>query len=265
MSPVRQGISHIPNFILDFFVLIGQLLYYVLSFLIKIRSIEDSVVPTVVTASQKICGDEQKESSNASLNFTLSFVRLHKRLFLSLFDPEKTSVMALHELNNNFLILPFVPDPMAWSNMPETGHEVSSHCQVSLAEIYSFDSMIRAHERQNPGTKLVFSVSSCPLHRARAVLLLGCHMIMTREISLKRTLRLFAPVSDLLESPIPDSPRAFAVGAFVGGGGELTAAGCWGAVAAAKGHGWIDLGRVFVTGTEAGGALYVDEYLHYSE
>ena len=178
-------------------------------------------------------------------------MHLHRRLYLSLFDPVHSSVVALHELNKKFLIVPLQA-------------EFINQGAVSLAEIYNFDCMIRAVARQNPDTKIVLCAGTVASSRAKAVLLLGCHMILTLGVSLSGTFRAFAPLRGLPDCPIPREDTLPEDGGCVWGG-ELTAASCWEALATAKAHGWIDLERVFTAGAEGSQELCVEEYLHYLE
>ncbi len=79
------------------------------------------------------------------------FIRAHKRLYLALFDHERASVMALHQLKQNFLVVPLIPKTRPEADGTSKGFSVGS-----LTEIFKFDSEARALARQNPGCKLVF-------------------------------------------------------------------------------------------------------------
>ena len=79
------------------------------------------------------------------------FIRAHKRLYLSLFDEERSSVMALHQLKQNFIVVSLIPRTRA-----ETGSQTKAFSVGSLTEIFKFDAETRALARQNPGRKLVF-------------------------------------------------------------------------------------------------------------
>ena len=103
-----------------------------------------------------------------------SFIHLHRRLYLSLFDPTRTSVVAPHELHRNFVIVPY-PSSSKWKKYPRQIKEKKEKGEISLAEIFNFDCMMRAVARQNPEAKLVVCAGEGPSTRARTVLLLGCH------------------------------------------------------------------------------------------
>ena len=79
------------------------------------------------------------------------FIRAHKRLYLALFDHERASVMALHQLKQNFLVVPLIP-----KTRPDTDGVSKGFSVASLTEIFKFDSEARTLGRQNPGCKLVF-------------------------------------------------------------------------------------------------------------
>ena len=169
-----------------------------------------------------------------------SFIRVHKRLYLALFEPELAAVMALHELKQNFLVV----------------HEASEACNdaaanpTSLITIYRYDQTARAAARQNPGCKLVFCAGAEPAQQARAAFLLGCHLIMSHELTSDRTYLAFQRFHDAfdavpLAAPAPDGLSSRGVGA-----GALGVPNCWAALATAKVLGWIDFGRVFARGAE---------------
>jgi hypothetical protein len=173
-----------------------------------------------------------------------------------MFDPIRTSTVALHELNRNFVLVPY----NLGSNTALRQAEIIEKGQVSLAEIYNFDCMMRAVDRQNPDAKLIICAGLEPAIRARTVLLLGCHMILSLGVTLDTTRGTFAPLRSLPGCPIPEDPPNENDGNLWSG--ELTAASCWEALTVAKGNRWIDFDRPFVVGEEV---LCVEEYLHYSE
>ena len=193
-----------------------------------------------------------------------SFMRLRRRLYFSIFDLERTSIVALHELNSNFLIIPFAIGSK--SMLPNGSEVIVSKGPISLAEIYNFDCMMRAAVRQNQNTKLVLCAGTSPAVRARALLLLGCHMILSLGASLKRTCQAFAPLHGLPEFPISEHmPVESDSHGITAWSEELTPASCWGTLDAAMAQGWIDLGRPFDAGVEGNSQLCMEEYLHYSE
>jgi hypothetical protein len=204
------------------------------------------------------------ESAERNDSQSKSFVHLHRRLYLSLFDPVRSSVVAHHELNTNFLIIPF--NFGSKSILPNGLEAIESKGPISLAEIYNFDCMMRAVARQNPNAKLVLCAGTPPAVRARVVLLLGCHMILSHGVSIKRVFRAFAPLRGLPDFPIvedisSDSNREESCE----WSRDLTAASCWGALDTAMAHRWLNLGKPFTAGAEADTELCVEEYLHYAE
>jgi hypothetical protein len=184
-----------------------------------------------------------------------SFIHLHKRIYFSLFDPSQSAVMALHELNNGFVIVPF---NRGFESGSRRHFEILERGPISLAEIYSFDCMMRAVARQNPDSKLVVCTGALTAVRARTALLVGSHMLLSLGVSLKNTMQAFAPLHDLLRCPIKSDDEC----AWLQ---ELTAENCWGALSTALGHRWIEFGRPFGGGDDDGVSLSVEEYLHYSE
>jgi hypothetical protein len=188
---------------------------------------------------------------------SVSFIHLHRRLYLSMFDPMRSSIVALHELNRKFVIVPY---NLGSNPSLRQQAEIMEKGQVSLAEIYTFDCMMRAVARQNPNSKLVICAGAHSIVRARTVLLLGCHMILSLGVTLDNTQRTFAPLRNLPGCPIPEETPGDDEGNMWSG--ELTAANCWEAVATAKSHRWIDFDRPFAVGAEV---LCVEEYLHYAE
>jgi hypothetical protein len=189
-----------------------------------------------------------------------SFLRVDRNLYLSLFDAAQSSVLALHELNHNFLIVPFnsecTTEFYQKADLIERGH-------VSLAEIYNFDCKMQAVARQNPSLKLVVCAGLIPAVRNRTVLQLGCHMILSRKFSLSATYRAFSPLRNLQDCPIFETSSSESdEDKNAVWNGELTAASCWGALSIAIGYGWLDFARAFA---EDCGELCVAEYLHYIE
>jgi hypothetical protein len=200
-----------------------------------------------------------EESNPISLKYpqSLSFIHLHRRLYLSLFDPIRTSVVAPHELNRNFVIVPY---NLEQEKSPKQLKEKIEKGEVSLAEIFNFDCMMRAIARQNPESKLVICAGEHPAARVRTVLLLGCHMVLSLGVALDMICRTFSPLRSLPGCPIPEeAPDDNEDNVWCG---ELTATNCWEALAFAKAHRWIDFDRPFAVGEEE---LCVEEYLHYSE
>jgi hypothetical protein len=198
----------------------------------------------------------QESNSIAMKSFqSLSFIHLHRRLYLSLFDPIRTSVVAPHELNRNFVIIPYNSE---MENSPRQVKEKIENSEVSLAEIFNFDCMMRAVARQNPQSKLVICAGENPAARMRTVLLLGCHMVLSLGVTPDLTCSTFAHLHCLAGCPIP-APDDKEDNVWCG---EMTASSCWDALAFAKVHRWIDFDCPFVVGEEV---LCVEEYLHYSE
>jgi hypothetical protein len=183
-------------------------------------------------------------------------MHLHRQIYLSLFDPIRTSAVAFHELNRNFVLVPF----NLGCKKSFFQFEIKAKAQVSLAEIFNFDCMMRAVARQNPDSKLVICAGSHRFELARTILLLGCHMILSLGVTLDATRRTFDPLSSFQGCTIPEDPCDDNDGNLWSG--ELTAASCWEALVAAKAHRWIDFDQPFVVGE---GVLCVEEYLHYSE
>lgn len=193
-----------------------------------------------------------------------SFLHLHRRLYFSLFDLNHSSVVALHELNKNFIIVPFYfgSKSMLSKSSPEA---IESSGPISLAEIYKFDCLMGAVARQNPNVKLVVCAGALPAARTRAVLLLGCHMILSLGVSLKRTVRAFTPCAVCRIPRFPKTSQPRTTVQKVAASAELTAVSCWGALGAAMAQGWIDLAKPFTAGAEGNDQLCMEEYLHFSE
>lgn len=185
-----------------------------------------------------------------------SFLHLHKRLYFSLFDPVQASIVAAHELHSNFVIVPY---NQGFGSDFRQQLELIERGPISLAEIYSFDCMMRAVARQNPDSKLIICTGSLSAIRARTALLVGCYMLLSIGLDLEKILQLFAPLHDLPKCPINDNNEDCAWSK------ELTASSCWGALATARKHRWIEFGRPFGGGDNDCKSLSVEEYLHYSE
>ena len=196
---------------------------------------------------------DNRMAAEQKLMQSASFIHLHRRLYLSLFDPNRTFVVALHELNRNFVLVPYNlgSKKLLW----QVGKD-----QVSLAEIYNFDCMMRAVARQNPDAKLIICGGLRPVILARTILLLGCHMILSLGMAIDTVRSTFAPLRSLPGCPIPEDHPVDSDGNTWCE--ELTAASCWEALSSAKSHRWIDFDCPFVVGE---GVLCIEEYLHYSE
>ena len=216
---------------------------------------DEEIEPPVASVIAKI-----KDESQLEIERSNSFLRVDRNLYLSMLNAEQTSVLALHELNRNFLI---VPINLECSTGLHQTADIIERGHVSLAEIYNFDCKMQAIVRQNPNTKLVVCTGLVPAMRTRTVLLLGCHLILSRKVSLSRAFNAFSPLHSLPDYPIFEAPSmdpnedTCAVWA-----GELTAASCWGALFTAVSCRWLDLEPTL---TEDWGELCIAEYLHYIE
>ncbi len=181
-----------------------------------------------------------------------SFIRVHKRLYLALFEPDQASVMAQHELKQNFIIVPY---------SAEEGDAAAN--PTSLIAIYNYDCTARAVARQSPGIKLVFCAGAEPAPQARAAFLLGCHLIMSHGLSFDRTYLAFQRFHDAFDAVPLAAPDA--AGMSRGGGGALGVPSCWAALACAKGLGWIDFGRVFARGADVPPSfISIEDYVHFA-
>jgi hypothetical protein len=107
----------------------------------------------VIDESQPVQSDDSNHKFDALKKAVPAncFIRAHKRLYLSLFDEERSSVMALHQLKQNFLVVSLIP-----KTRPDAEGHAKAFSVGSLTEIFKFDADTRALARQNPGRKLVF-------------------------------------------------------------------------------------------------------------
>jgi hypothetical protein len=198
--------------------------------------------------SQTTCRPIREIQTN-SKEISQSFVHVYKQIYLSLLDHSCSTVLALHELNSKFLIVHINIE--------------GASARMSLADIHFFDCKMQAMSRQNPQAKLVICAGASPAVRIRSILLLGCHLILSRGVPLEKIRVAFSPLRGLPECPILDSDKQEQDDDIeVIWSMELTASSCWGALAAANSNGWLNFRRAFA---EDAGELSFAECLHYAE
>jgi hypothetical protein len=216
---------------------------------------EQSNLSESATIPKKVVSSMPKTDpfSQAALCPGNSFIRVHKRLYLALFEEEQASVMAQQELKQNFLIVPRTPESAEAASNP-----------TSLITIHRYDQIARTAARQNPGRKLVFCAGAEPTLQAKAAFLLGCHLIMGQELSADRTYLAFQRFHDAFDTVSLAAPDSTGLSRGVGTG-ALSVPNCWTALATAKALGWIDFGRVFARGAEVPPSfLSIEDYVYYA-
>ena len=173
-----------------------------------------------------------------------SFIGLHSRLYLALYEEEQVCRIAKHELCFNYMILPLLPDQVVLCNI-ETNIVTSS-----LEEVYKFDQMLHIVMRQNSGMKIVFYTGSSGAHQLKIVFLLGCHMIMSHAWTSEDSISAFSPLGlgDLDSAAAPD--------------GSVKSS--WQALFWAKKKQWINFKETFDMGLDDHFGIQMDEYLHYA-
>ena len=216
--PRVQAINWVVNAVVALFLALVSQLLYVLKLFRTSAPLEQEQLgaePPVEQSKDKVIALEKAIPGNC-------FIRVNRRVYLALFDAERASVMALHQLKQNFLVVPLIPK----TSRPATGGSPTSFSLASLTEIFKFDVETRALYRQNPGRKLVFCtgaddplVSSLPPFsprfssisafsrppqvQVRAALLLGCHCLMTLNMDYER----FA-IAAAAAAPVSRQPSA---------------------------------------------------------
>jgi hypothetical protein len=172
------------------------------------------------------------------------FIQVVNGIYLALYDAQDAERMAQHKLFGKRTII-----PLLGRNLSSTDPGFTPNC---LAEIFRFDEMMRAVQRQNPTHSIVLCTGADIKVQTKAVFLAGCHMIMTQGFSYAHTLTALANTTNSLASEITDAEG-------------LTVPCCWMAVSRAKALGWIDFGDVFDTGCDNPSRIFIEEYIHYAK
>jgi hypothetical protein len=231
-----------------------------LSFLTSQASEQQSPLQVSPAAQSSVSSSSRGAEFN-SINQNKSFFQVHDRLYISLFDASRTSQVAVHELTSNFLIIPY--DKIAKERL--VNPILADSDELSIADIHDFDSMMSARARQNAGSKLVVCAGTLPVFRARTVVLLGSHMIISHGLSLETVARAFDPLRDLLQCTVLEDSMRTAIEDAVWAE-ELTASNCWGALSSAMAAGMIDFGHPFAPSSDGDSdGVCIEELLHYSE
>lgn len=158
-----------------------------------------------------------------------SFIHVHNRLYLALYDAKQAEIMAQHELKQNFLVVPIA----SLKACPIHGikEDSESFNPSSLIEIFKFDEMACTLERKNPQMKLVFCTGAGQSSQIRVAFLIGCHMIMSHGIGFEETHLAFKHFHVLFERFSPAD-------------GGVSVQSCWRALSRAKCLNWVDFRKV---------------------
>ena len=191
----------------------------------------------------KVVSEHAEQSTPADPRLVLptrSFVHVHNRLYLALYDTDQAEIMARHELKFNFLVVPVHQTgagPVA-NRANETGgcgEETESFNPSSLIEIFKFDEMACTLERKNPTMKLVFCTGAGLASQVRVAFLIGCHMIMSLGVGFEETNLSFKLFHGMFERFSPADA------------GGVTVENCWRALTRAKCLNWVDFRKVHHT------------------
>ena len=176
-----------------------------------------------------------------------SFINVFEGMYLALFDRKQACQMAQHGLQSKYVIVPF-------SIADSEGLEAFN--PSSLADIYKFDKIANEVIRKNAGHKLVFCAGANPRAQTKAAFLLGCHLIMTHDLSLAECIESFSDLKDLFEQYAPSYLNLLSIGS------------CWQALLCAKQMGWIDFMDSDLVDhddhDDLASIINMEEYLHYS-
>ena len=181
-----------------------------------------------------------------------SFIQIHKNLFLALYDQIQAKAMAIHELNQNYVIIPVHRAALVDFDY-RTEIESKPFVPSSLGQVYSFDQMIRGISRKNAGSKLVICTGTEIPVQLRIAFLLGSHLVMTHCYDIEALYSSFEPMNDILSNARENSDV------------HLSIWSSWRALACAKSMNWLDFWEVFDTGDCASNThINIEEFLHYA-
>ena len=156
--------------------------------------------------------------------------------------------MAEHEVKQRFLLLTIQSQSGAVGDLSKHHAFVPSN----LAQIYSFDQMIREISRKNVGIFLIFCVGMDRSIQMKTTFLIGAHLILTHNFGVEEIVSSFQTLNDDFG------------GSLTLGGGSLSIWSCWCSLASAQKMDWLDFWAVFEAQDDRDGSIKLDEYVHYA-
>jgi hypothetical protein len=193
------------------------------NFITKIHAThQQESIPVNSTATS---GDAENQSSRSVCKS--SFMHIHNRLYVALFDEKQADIIAKSALQTSYRIIS--------SSITGTG-EVSEQANdesierrflpPNLEDVFFFDQAASAIERKDPKLKLVFQTGTHLTTQMRLTYLLGCHMILSHGVGFEEAYLAFRPLHYLVDLDAGDA--------------SISIRSCWRAMCCAKVHGWID-------------------------
>ena len=164
-----------------------------------------------------------------------SFFRVYDNLYMAFFHGDQAKVLARHELKSNFLVVPILMEDqyrLCEGGSSSSNMEHNAFSPSSLTEIFKFDEMACALERNNTKTRLVFCTGGSHASQARLAFLVGCHMMMSHGTTLDDTIQYFRNLHGLFHQFASTN------------GGNVSVQSCWRALSSARSLHWIDFRKV---------------------
>ena len=170
-----------------------------------------------------------------------TFLRLHNRLSLALFDKTQAETIAQHELLKRSYI-------MVGVDIERKKSACANESPATLEEIFVFDECFNTFCRKNHEAEVVVYTGLELENQIKVVFLLGCHLIMTSDSHVHEVLSLFKAVDNLVGKE----------------GNGISVRHYWLAFRRAKELQWINFSETFDTHTYGSDCIAMDEYLHYA-
>ena len=237
------------NFFRDLLAGLGRIYHAVLNkWMLKTyyRSFQTEIVKETRGSPEFFAADDTQLGIQAP-----SFLFVHNRLYLALFDGEQAEIVSKNILTLNYFVVPLSISTV--SNTCSKSFEAHTPFDPpSLRDIFEFDQIASSLERKYPRTKLVFQTGSDRDVQIKMAFLIGCHMIMSHGLELDETIQCFRGMHSLFESKTPNSSEIVSV------------LSCWHAFYCAKCLNWMGLDRFLADTTQDDHCIHIEEYLHYA-
>lgn len=175
-----------------------------------------------------------------------SFFRVHRQIYLALYDERLAERIAHHSLKSRCII---VTASALFKDEPEISMHEKSFMPSPLRDIFKFNNTSNQIAIQNPDRRLIFSAGYNVKKQKQVIFLLGCHLMLSRGINAEETFQIFKNIDNLFQNM---------------GESQLNIYGCWQAICRVICMGWIDFEERF--GVQDRGEMTIDmeEFMHYS-
>ena len=189
----------------------------------------------------------------AAMKLAESFVYIHNRIHMALFDEKVTPTVSgsFSELNFKFVpMLQTVADIIQRRSI--TFSDKFLFKAPSLEDIFRFNELAMDLQQRSPTTKIVFQAGSDQFSQATFAFLVGCHLMLSHGLGFEETYLAVSRIPGAIEPRGQDLP-------------SISVRGCLRAFCRAKCHNWICFTESEASQpSEDVSSIHVEEYLHYA-